>query len=194
MRTLLSFACFFVLAATLPLACGSGEDPVNQGSGREQEPPTRTPVATGPAGGVAKPPAAFATAPGGARVALGIGTYCWSEPGKTGLCIDAVGPVTGVQALIVTRGGTVSVPNPVQGSVIQKGAVNSWPANGPPLTSSATEMVWSFQPGTGTGLVGLISAGGIDIVADLPPGRYALDIRLVFASGDVSYGLLLQVQ
>jgi hypothetical protein len=126
-------------------------------------------------------------------VPLGIGTYCWSEPGKGGLCVDAVGPVTGVNPLVVSRGARILVPNPA-GSPIQQAASYAWRADGPPLLAGATEMVWSFQPGTGVGLVTSITPGGVELTADLEPGRYAVDIRLFFAAGDVGYGLLLEVR
>lgn len=125
---------------------------------------------------------------------LGIGTYCWTEPSRGGLCVDAVGPVTGSQALVVPRGAGVTVANPAAGTTIREGSVNAWQAPPQPLSTTGAELVWSLQPGTGRRLDASVSADRVEFGLDLPPGRYVVEIRLFFAAGDVSYGLLAEVR
>ncbi len=198
MRSATRLLCTIVVAAALASACGGDSAPTPPGSATEP-PPSSTGGPQGPtsgAGSTAKPPPAFASGPGRAPlIPLGIGTYCWTEPGKTGLCADAIGPVTGTQPLTVARGSMVSISNPVQGSPIQRGSVSAWPAPAQPYATTATEIVWSVPPAGATVLQASVTATGVDFAANLDPGRYTVVIRLFFApSNDVSYGLLLDVR
>jgi hypothetical protein len=126
-------------------------------------------------------------------VALGIGTYCWNLS-SGGLCVDAVGPVTGTQTLAVARGTTMSVANPASGMAIREANVMAWQAPAAPIGSGANELVWSIQPDTGQELSASVAPDGVQFAADLPAGRYVVAIMLFFQGNDVTYGLLLEVQ
>jgi hypothetical protein len=155
-------------------------------------PAVETRTSRGPAGGT-KPPAASAVAANGSSVELGIGTYCWNL-GSGGLCVDAVGPVTGTQTLAVERGTMISVANPAAGMAISGASVVAWQAPAAPIASGANELVWSIQPDTGQEMDATVAPDGVRFAANLPAGRYVVAIMLFFQGNDVSYGLLLDVQ
>jgi|SRR5581483_410122 len=181
-RTLVLLAAAALVAA----ACGAGgpAEPTASVVSRG------TPAAATP--GSARPPAASAAA-GGATAALGIGSYCWSEPGRTGVCVDSVGPVTASQPLSVARGAMVSVANPVQGTPVGSAVVTAWSG----LTSMPVQggqLVWLLGGGSSSLLPVVVAASGLDFAADLAAGRYVVDIALTYPQGSVNYGLLLEVR
>jgi hypothetical protein len=191
LRALLLAMAFALLCASC--ADASGADTTGTPAPPGPNAPTATPeVRIAPVGGVAKPPPASATS-GGTTVPLGLGTYCWSEPGKSGVCADAIGPVTATQPLTVARGATITVANPVAGSAVNGATLTAWSGLGSrPI--QGTEQVWLLNGGTSATLAASSNATGLTFSADLPPGRYVIDIGLTYPQGGVSYGLLLDVR
>lgn len=181
--------------ALLAASCAdaSGADTAATSTPPAPTAPTPTPeVRIAPLGGVAKPPPAAATS-GAATLQLGLGTYCWSEPGKSGVCADAIGPVTATQPLTVARGATITVTNPVAGSAINGALLTAWSGLGSrPI--QGVEQVWLLNGGTSATLTASVTPAGLTFSADLPPGRYVIDIGLTYPQGGVSYGLLLDVR
>ncbi len=191
-----------VLAVALSIACGGDKEPPQPpGAGAEAPSAAQTAQAPSPApnapDAVPRPPPATASA-GGQTAAMGIGTYCWAEAGKVGLCLDAAGPVTSANPLQVARSAIVTVANPA-GATVQRASVNVWPAPAQPSGSTRSgELTWNLAPNTSTTRPGVtavtITAAGVEFAANLDPGRYVVELRLFFAAGDVSYGLLLEVR
>ncbi len=56
------------------------------------------------------------------------------------------------------------------------------------------EQVWLLNGGTSATLTASVTPAGLTFSADLPPGRYVIDIGLTYPQGGVSYGLLLDVR
>ena len=52
-------------------------------------------------------PLSYTPDPDSATVGMGTGTYCWSEPSRNGICVDAAGPITGTQEVRVSPGQRV---------------------------------------------------------------------------------------
>lgn len=160
-------------------------------------PPASQPPAPGPSSPpvFARPPAASAEA-GGASVAMGIGTYCWSAAGSNGVCSDAAGPVTGAQELVVSPGGRVDVTTAFPGSEIRESVASAIPVSdttqGKPIATG--ELVWNFPPIGGQRLATTIQPSGVSFPAPAQPGRYVVILMLRPAAGDVAYGLVLDVR
>jgi hypothetical protein len=87
----------------------------------------------------------------------------------------------------------ISVANPVQGTPVGAAAVTAWSG----LTSmqaQAGQLVWLLGGGSSTLLPVVVAARGLEFAADLPPGRYVVDIALTYPQGSVNYGLLLEIR
>ena len=145
-------------------------------------------------GSSANPPAGLplATVPGtsatanGKTVEMGIGTYCWTQ-----MCVDKIGPVT-KGALDVSRGDVIQVAIP-QGVPPLKQVNASAMVAGSPAASSNGEDIWSYPPTGGTALSAAIDAKSVDVRVDLTSGKYVLAVGMYFDSGDISYGVVLNV-
>ena len=135
------------------------------------------------------PPPATAYA-GSVTVPLGLGTYCWTDPGaEVGLCADTIGIVTDPTALTVPVGSLVTVAYP---SGITEAFVRASPLPGEPIQDDGATLVWAPE-GEGQELAVHLRPGAFGFFADLAAGQYLMSIRLFVPEGDVSYGLILDV-
>jgi hypothetical protein len=162
------------IIAFVVLACSADRAP-SPPAAVTDSPSTPQVVESGGASDAARPPPAAASY-SGTTIALSIGSYCWSEPGKTAICVDSIGPVTGSIPLTVPPGATVTVPNPVSATAITAANVTAWSGlSSRPIQDG--EQVW-------------ILGAGVSLLT----GRYVVDIGLTYPQGGVSYGLLLDVR
>ena len=160
-------------------------------------PPTATPTANAAApAALDKPPAAIARA-GSASVAMGLGSYCW-ESGGLGLCADAVGIITGTTALEVGRGEAVTIAGELARTEFAVESARIRPVEGEPAYEGEDSLAWTPAaqnwPGEWSALD--LDAGdeGLGLTAQLPAGRYLVNLSLRFPQGDASYGLVLDVR
>ncbi len=185
-----------VLALVLGVACSGGDEPASLTSRDDLNPTDVASTETSgedPGGAFERPPALTASA-GAQSVAVGLGTYCWTSPGGPGLCADAIGTVTGRAALPVGAGEVVKV----SGDLLAAGAsgVTGWAAPRPTaaLADGDDWLAWSPAGDDPVALEIVLSGDTLTFDADLPPGRYVVDMMLVFPQGGASYGLLLDVE
>ena len=133
-----------------------------------------------------EPPAASASA-NSESVETGIGTYCWTR-----LCVDKIGvPTKGT--LIVSPGDTVSVAIPEGVPALREAGANVFEAVGALPLDDGSE-IWPYPGATGAEVDYEVTNESVDVVIDLPPGRYVLSVFMSFESGDVVYGVLVEVQ
>jgi hypothetical protein len=133
-----------------------------------------------------EPPSTTASA-NGQTVETGLGTYCW-----TLMCVDKIGvPTKG--ALTVSSGDTVSFAIPQGAPPLREAAANTFPAANAQKLDDGSE-IWPYPGTTGEPQEYAISGNEIDVMLDLPPGRYVLAVSMYFESGDAVYGVLLDVQ
>jgi hypothetical protein len=135
------------------------------------------------------PPIVLASADG-SSIEMGIGTYCWGGQGQPGLCVDKIGFITKTTPLTVASGGTIVVEHPGTGD-FSSVAVTAITATGQPQDIGNGELAW--MPSEGTELASTLDASGLSIAVALDPGSYVLNAFAVTAQGDVSYGLLIEV-
>lgn len=194
-----------ILTAVLMVfgACSGGETsppPVTPAQTATPEQPlaTAAPATATPTADAArldKPPAATARA-GAASVDMGLGSYCWTSA-STGLCVDAVGIITGTAVLRVGRGEAVTIGGELAqtGFAVERARIR--PVEGEPAYEGEDWLAWN--PGRdwpGEWSVLGLDAGdeGLRLTAELPAGRYLVGLSLGFPQGDASYGLILDVQ
>jgi hypothetical protein len=142
------------------------------------------------------PPDAVA-ASGGVEGALGRGTYCWAETaagatGGAGICADAIGIITTRQVFAVERGATFDVSGfePFEPT---NGAVSAFAPSDEGGAVGGDLLAWTPEADS-TLLSSEIGPAGVTFTADLEPGRYVVSVGLLFAEGDVLYGLVIEVQ
>ncbi len=144
--------------------------------------------------GAGEPPGGSASA-GGATVALGLGSYCWTPPAGPGLCADAVGIVTAPGSLAVAAGGSLGLGGPLLAATVEARSATAWPRPDAPVASGDDWAAWTpWSAGVGT--TGETLA--VDLEAGTPaapaaPGRYLVSLAVTFPQGDALYGLLLDV-
>ncbi len=201
-----------LLVMAFLVACGSGDDndspdatqsPVTTAvAGEAPNTPSDGPAggSSGPSGGVGNetplpgpglpnfevPPGTTASA-NGETVEMGIGTYCWTR-----MCVDKLGvPTRGV--LTVKRGDVVSAAVPEAIPARTNTGILLFEAT-QPLELSDGSRVWA-NPGNEELTVPFQATGeGVDVTMDVAPGQYVLVVALNFEGGDVTYGVLLDVQ
>lgn len=123
----------------------------------------------------------------GASVEMGVGSYCYALA-----CVDKIGVIT-KGTLRVKRGETVRVAIP-KGLGSKEAGVSAFPAIGDPFKLDGGEEAWP-PAGASTALKSTLARGQVSFTADLAPGLYVVSVFLrLEAGGDVSYGVLLQVQ
>jgi hypothetical protein len=188
-RDLLSFALALLLSVGAA-ACDSGADASPQAAGTDV-PASSTALA--PKGANAWSPPGATAVSGGQSAALPTGSYCWSAPGGVARCVDAIGPVTKTRALSVNAGATVMVGLAQGASQPKSAAVTAWSGLSARPTQGDEE-VWLIGGGSSQQLSAQVTQTGVQFAAPSAPGQYVLDVALTFPEGDVSYGLLLQVQ
>ncbi|HSJ57137.1 MAG TPA: hypothetical protein VLC95_08145 [Anaerolineae bacterium] len=156
-------------------------------------------LAEGPAGpgGGERPPAALLLVDG-ARQESGIGTYCWTTPGAfgqgVGVCADAIGIITPVEALPVPESFTARFQLPIEAPA---GIVlNVIPVTGEDeiVTSPLEERDWrAWTPGAGEQVAPPLQVE-TEVEMTLDPGLYVLSMFARWEEfGDVNYGWLVQV-
>lgn len=125
---------------------------------------------------------------------MGTGSYCWSDAGRSGVCADMIGIVTGTKALVAAAGATIAVANPVPGSAAQIARATAYSATGQVLPIQGGEQAWIGAAANGTPLAVTVTSAGIEFGAALAPGQYVVDVAMQYPQGSVRYGLLLEVR
>ena len=127
---------------------------------------------------------------GTATVPLGLGSFCWTDPGaEVGLCADTIGIITDPTALTAPVGSLVTVAYP---SGITEVFVRASPLPGEPIQDDGATLAWAPQD-EGQELSVHLRPGAFGFFADLAAGQYLVTIFLFVPEGDVSYGLILDV-
>jgi hypothetical protein len=187
MRSLLLFLLLPLL--TLVSACSVETD---ASAPATSTPAPRTTAAAQPV--FARPPTATASA-GGTSVTMGIGTYCWGAPGQNGVCIDAAGPVTGVEELVVAAGSTVDVTTAFSGAEIEEAVASSTAIEALQGSSAGpNELVWNLRLTDSQQFTTTQQTTGVSFPAPAEPGRYLVSLFLRPDAGDVAYGVVLDVR
>lgn len=133
-----------------------------------------------------QPPATTASA-NGATVEMGIGTYCW-----TVMCVDKIGvPTKGT--LTVNRGDTVSIAVPSDAPALREAGATVFEATQAQPLDDGSE-IWPYPGNPGEDIEVEVVGDTVEVTADLAPGRYVLSLGMYFETGDVIYGVLLEVQ
>jgi hypothetical protein len=177
-----------LVAATLvaPYDCG-----MTAGSGDAGDSPETTAteeISNEPTlmGGGSRPP--NSTLSYGGETARGaLGTYCW----KRG-CADSVGIVAYKDELMVPAGATVTFA--YRGRKLDSMAVVAYrigPGNQP---EQMGRKILLIPAGKGTELPARRSGNRAQISAELPAGRYVVDVFATMSEGDASYGFLIAVE
>lgn len=182
-----------VLILALLSACGASSESDEPGT-LEGSTSRETPEVVSSGGGNVATPPGVAASSGGQTAPLGIGSYCWGEPGRAAACVDMIGPITGARALAVAKGATISVPYPLPGSQAQEANVTTYQAAGQALPVQGGQQAWPGAASTASQVASTRTPAGLELTADLPPGRYVVDIALRYMQGSVHYGLLLEVR
>ena len=171
-------------------ATSTALQPVNTGSS-SPEPvatatapnPTSEPIS--PSGPSNEPPATTASA-GGTAVEMGIGTYCWGN-----LCVDKIGSVTrGTLQIAAAEKIDVAIPG---GATLRSFNATAFPA-GDSTTLQNGDKAWQLDFERSVTLVSAHNGADVRIEGDLDPGTYVLTVGMFFESGDVQYGVVLEVQ
>lgn len=147
-----------------------------------------------PADTAGEPPAGSASA-GGASVALGLGSYCWTSPAGPGLCADSVGVVTAPGSLTVAAGGSVRLGGPLLAAAVDMSSATAWARPDAPIASGGDWAAWAPWGGS-SGAVGATLALDLEggaLSAPAAPGRYLVSLSVSFPQGDALYGLLIEV-
>ena len=147
--------------------------------------PDATSEPISPAGPSNEPPGTTASS-GGAAVEMGIGTYCWGN-----VCVDKIGPVTR-GALTMAAGDEIVVAVP-PGAVLNSVNVIAFPA-GDSVALANGELAWQPDFDAFTALESERDGDEIRIAVGLAPGTYVVMVGMFFETGDVQYGVVLEVQ
>ncbi|HJN91139.1 MAG TPA: hypothetical protein QGF05_00255 [Dehalococcoidia bacterium] len=126
-------------------------------------------------------------------VRVGIGTYCWTGP-EVGICADAVGRITGLGTLHVSRGELFVLQAELPWETLSQSYVSAWSQDTTKEIEAGEDWrAWSPED-SGVELPAAVSSGQLQLTADLAPGAYIVEVRLLLEPGDVSYGFLLNVE
>jgi hypothetical protein len=82
------------------------------------------------------------------------------------------------------------------------------PDDAPPLREAAANVfealdamplddgseIWPYPGAPGEEVASEVAGDSVDVTVDLAPGRYVLAVSMFFESGDVVYGVLVEVQ
>ena len=132
------------------------------------------------------PPGTTASS-GGAEVEMGIGTYCW-----TTLCVDKIGPITR-GTLTIASGDEVVVQVPSSAPALNEVSAEAFPATNPQEVEGG-ETAWQPDFSHDGTLEPERDRDQILIVPELEPGTYVLVVGMYFETGDVQYGVVLEVE
>lgn len=133
-------------------------------------------------------PPSLVAAVDGDEVSMARGGYCWTDTAGEQTCGDPFGVVTASDELTLRRGDTVRLTldpdidvTGVDGNLFEpaseaeeRGRLLVWPE-----VRSVERLDADAWP---------------QVVIDVPPGRYILEVRLSFDQDGVSYGALLEVE
>ena len=140
----------------------------------------------------ASPPPVSASVDG-STVALGIGSYCWTQPGGPGLCADSIGPITGPVPLTVQRGDVIELSSTLDLANAEEIIAQLRSEPGAPIGTGPEWLAWS-PTGERTPIEIERTSGGLRFSADFEPGLYVVSFFVGISPwGDASYGLLLEV-
>ena len=133
-----------------------------------------------------EPPVTTASA-NGETAEMGIGTYCW-----TLLCVDKTGvPTRGT--LSVAPGDTVTLAIPDDAPPLREASANVFEATNAQTLDDGSE-IWPYPGSPGEPLAPEIARDTVEVTVDLEPGQYVLAVSMFFEAGDVTYGVLLEVE
>ncbi len=138
-----------------------------------------------PAGPTDEPPATTASFDG-AEVEMGIGTYCWSN-----VCVEKIGPVTR-GALTIAGGDEIVVAVPLGAALNSVNAI-AFPA-GDSVALANGELARQPDFDAFTSLNSERDGDEIRIAVGLAPGTYVVMVGMFFETGNVQYGVVLEVQ
>jgi hypothetical protein len=188
-RTLLSAAIAVLVsgcaAATGPDDTGGGK--TSKARGEDPKPPT---TMMSPSTMMFPEPPGSMLSYGGETVEGGLGSYCWLTGGSGG-CADAFAIILGEEALEAPTGATLSFA--YKGKALDSLSVAAYKA-GREGGGGGREDDMFLPASRGGGAKDLRvrrSGTRARIVADLPPGEYALDVFARMPQGDATYGFRL---
>ena len=205
--------------ALFAAACSSGDDR-DGATPTPTEDPTATPTATPSDDGTAADPAAtpavitdddsddadaggdsdppsYASPPpvsasvDGSTVALGLGSYCWTQPGGPGLCADSIGWITQVEPFEVAQGDAITLASDLDLANASSLQVQVFAA-GTAVGSGSDWTAWHPE-GETIQLDFVRGPQGLLLRTDLDPRRYVIGVFVRVPQGDAAYGLLLEV-
>ena len=137
-------------------------------------------------GGGSRPPDSTLSY-GGETASGALGTYCW----KRG-CADSVGIVAYKDELRVPAGATVTFAYGGRKlDLIEVAAYRIGPGNQP---EQMGRKILLIPAGKGTELPARRTENRAQITAELPAGRYVVDVFATMPEGDASYGFLIAVE
>jgi len=181
---LLLFAAALVALYGCGMTAGSGQ-PGGSSEARSIEETSNEPEPTLIAGGSRPPKSTLSY--GGEMVSGALGTYCWRNG-----CVDSVGIVAKKDKLTVPAGSTMTFA--YGGRKLGSADVAAYrigPGNRP---EEMGRKILLIPAGNGTKLPARHSGNQVEITAELPAGRYVVDVFARVPEGDVSYGFLIAVE
>jgi hypothetical protein len=135
-----------------------------------------------------RPPAAIAAADG-QELPMRRGAQCWTDASGERTCADPFGVVTGAERLSLTRGEPVRIAGPLAEAPVRRIGGNVYALDGAPQ-QRGNVLVWEDTSIAQR----LEDVRRPLVVLDVGPGRYALELKVSFAQGEVAYGVLLDVR
>jgi hypothetical protein len=180
--TLLLVAAALVAPYDCGMTAGSGDagdSPESTATGEKSNEPTLM-------GGGSRPPDSTLSY-GGETVSGALGTYCW----KRG-CADSVGIVAYKDELRVPASATVTFA--YGGRKLHAIAVVAYrigPGNQP---EQMGRKILLIPAGKGTELPARQSGNRAQFTAELPAGKFVVDVFATMPEGDASYGFLIAVE
>ena len=125
-----------------------------------------------------------------AAVALGEGTYCWTNPGGPGLCADTIGIITPLQSLAVVDDQAIELRGDLDWTNARDLRIQIVPRPAAPVDSGDDWL--AFRPeDTAIDVPFTMISGGVRFM--LPaPGAWLLMLSIVEERGDANYGLLVE--
>ena len=176
-----------VLLPLFVLGCSDDDDNPDPGT-----PPTQsvtegeTPQVGAPGPAFEEPPGTTASS-GGTSVEMGVGTYCW-----TTMCVDKIGPITR-GTLTVASGDEVVIAVPDGAPPLNEVSVQAFPAANPEEFDNG-ETAWQPDFNFDGTLTSKRDRDEVRVEATLEPGTWVLVVGMFFESGDVQYGVVLEVE
>jgi hypothetical protein len=180
--TLLLFAAALVALYDCGMTAGPGE------AGGSSETTAIEETSNEPTlmGGGSRPPDSTLSY-GGETASGALGTYCWRNG-----CADSVGIVADRDELTVPAGATVTFA--YGGRKLDSAEVAAYrigPGNQP---EEMGRKILLIPAGKGTELPARRSGNRAQVTAELPAGRYVVDVFATMPEGDASYGFLIAVE